>query len=158
MEKSNSGVKESNIIGGMVAGFVASLVSGLFIILAGAMAILPNYDYIKIQASFFTSLLGLAKDAAIIAWAIYFVFGTFIWGILYSLMQPKLAGNSQTKRGLIFGLFTWLIYMLILMPIAGEGLFALKYGIAAAIFTLLLNLIFGATLGATYNKTSDMGQ
>jgi Na+-transporting NADH:ubiquinone oxidoreductase subunit NqrC len=158
MERNNLGTKKANIPGGMTAGFVASLISGLFIILVGALAIIPNYNYIKIQASLFTSLFGLAKDAAIIAWVIYFVMGTFIWGTLYALMQPKLSGDTQTKKGLMFGVFTWLVYMMILMPIAGEGFFALKYGIAAVIFTLVLNLIFGAVLGATYNKASDIGK
>lgn len=141
----------------MAAGFVASVVSGLIIILAGALAILPNYHYIKVQASFFTSLLGLAKDAVIIAWIIYFVIGTFVWGTLYSLMQPKLAGNGQVTKGLIFGIFTWLVNMMIFLPIAGEGFFGLKYGIAASAFALVLNLIFGAILAATYSKTSEIG-
>lgn len=42
--------------------------------------------------------------------------------------------------------------MIIVMPMAGAGLFGLNIGIMAPVATLILHLIFGAVLGYTYAK------
>jgi len=53
-------------------------------------------------------------------------------------------------KGIIFGVFTWLMMMVTFMPLAGAGFFGAKVDISTHIGLLLLNLIFGAVLGVTY--------
>ena len=50
----------------------------------------------------------------------------------------------------MFGALAWLLMMLIPMPMAGAGLFVMKMGMMTPIMTLVLHLIWGAVLGATY--------
>ena len=40
--------------------------------------------------------------------------------------------------------------MIILMPMAGDGLFGLKLGLMAPAATLMLHMIFGAQMGWVY--------
>ncbi|MEO8599694.1 MAG: DUF6789 family protein [bacterium] len=47
-----------------------------------------------------------------------------------------------------------LIMIVILMPMAGAGLFWMKMGIMAAAMTLVLHLIFGAVLGWVYGRSA----
>ena len=47
---------------------------------------------------------------------------------------------------------TWLVMMLVLMPMAGAGLFGLRLGTMAPLMTLVLHLIFGIVLGWTYGQ------
>ena len=56
--------------------------------------------------------------------------------------------------GLILGVIGWLIMMIGMMPMAGQGLFGMQVGIMAPIMTLMLHLIFGAVLGWVYGKTT----
>ena len=43
-----------------------------------------------------------------------------------------------------------MMMVVVLMPMAGGGLFGLKLGVSAPIMTLMLHLIFGAVFGAYY--------
>lgn len=42
--------------------------------------------------------------------------------------------------------------MIMLMPMAGAGLFGIALGVMAPMMTLVLHLIFGAVLGWTYGR------
>lgn len=42
--------------------------------------------------------------------------------------------------------------MVVLMPMAGVGLFAMSMGAMAPVMTLVLHLVFGAVLGWTFGK------
>jgi len=42
--------------------------------------------------------------------------------------------------------------MIMVMPIAGAGLFGIHLGMGAPIATLVLHWVFGAVLGAVYGK------
>ena len=53
-------------------------------------------------------------------------------------------------KGIIFGVFTWLMMMVAFMPMAGAGFFGAKIGITAVVGLLILHLIYGVVLGATY--------
>jgi hypothetical protein len=44
--------------------------------------------------------------------------------------------------------------MIIFMPLAGHGLFALSLGPQATVATLVLHLIYGAVLGVAYAKVA----
>ena len=42
--------------------------------------------------------------------------------------------------------------MVVIMPMMGQGLFAVNMGMMAPVMTLILHLIFGMVLGASYQK------
>jgi len=54
-------------------------------------------------------------------------------------------------QGIILGLIGWLVMMVVIMPMAGAGLFALNLGIMAPIMTATLHVIFGAALGYVFS-------
>ena len=82
-------------------------------------------------------------------WVGYFVIGAVVWGIIYGWLEPSLPG-PPVARGLLFGVLAWLAMMIVFMPIAGQGLFAMAAGPMAAFATLVLHLVYGATLGLVY--------
>src|SRR5262249_44151595 len=53
-------------------------------------------------------------------------------------------------RGATFATGAWLLMMIVLMPMAGAGLFGLHLGVRAPIATLVLHWIYGAVLGGIY--------
>jgi hypothetical protein len=44
--------------------------------------------------------------------------------------------------------------MVVLMPMAGAGLFGMNMGVMAPMMTLVLHLIFGAVLGWVYGRSA----
>ncbi len=51
---------------------------------------------------------------------------------------------------MIFGVGAWIATMILVMPLAGAGLFGMNLGVAAPVMTLVLHVIYGAVLGGVY--------
>jgi hypothetical protein len=86
-----------------------------------------------------------------LGWIGHFVLGTIAWGTIYAAIQASLPG-TPVVRGLIFGALAWLEMMIVFMPLAGHGLFALSLGPQATVATLVLHLVYGAVLGVACAK------
>lgn len=80
--------------------------------------------------------------------------GTIGYGLAFALLGARLPGDL-VMQGVILSLIGWLIMMIVVMPIAGAGLFALSLGIGATIMTLLLHIVFGAVLGAVFKAIPE---
>ncbi|HEV7344756.1 MAG TPA: DUF6789 family protein [Devosia sp.] len=134
----------SNIVRGLIAGFAATLVLSALMVMKQMMGIMPELDI----AAMLTSMLSLPSVA--FGWLMHFMIGTIAWGIGYALVRHYLP-NSPIWSGILFGTVGWLLMMIVLMPMAGAGLFAMNMGIMSPIMTLVLHAIFGAVLGAVYH-------
>ncbi len=142
----------SRLMRGMMAGFVATFVVSMILVLRLAAGIMPWYDPIEImnlamQDAFDT------PDSRELAWGIHFAVGTLIWGFLYGLVTPYLPGRTHLLRGLAFGLISWLVVMVTVFPLAGSGLFGLGFGAIAPLSMLLAHVVFGLVIGAVYGRT-----
>jgi hypothetical protein len=133
----------SNALRGMVAGFVATLVLGALLLLKDTLGLWPQLNIITLLST----LGGISTPAA---WMDHFIVGTVVWGLLFSLFDAVGLNLPHWLRGVIFGVFAWLMMMLLFMPAAGAGLFGNKIGIVAPVVMLAMHLIYGAVLGATY--------
>ncbi len=76
--------------------------------------------------------------------------GTIGYGVVFALLVGRLPG-STVVQGIILGLIGWLVMMVVIMPMAGAGIFALNLGIMAPIMTAMLHVIFGAVLGYVFS-------
>jgi hypothetical protein len=133
----------SNALRGMIAGFVATLVLGALLLLKGSLGLWPQLNIITLL-----STLGGISTAA--AWMDHFIVGTVVWGLLFSLFDSVGARSAHWLRGVVFGVFAWLMMMVLFMPAAGAGLFGNKIGIVAPVVMLAMHLIYGVVLGAAY--------
>lgn len=139
----------NRLVRGMMAGFVATLVISTILILRLAAGIIPWYDPIEVMNLAAQDLLG-TPDSRMLAWGIHFAVGTLIWGVLFALLVPYLPGRTPTRRGLEFGVASWLVVMVTVFPLAGSGLFGLGLGLVAPLSMLLAHVVFGAVIGAVY--------
>ncbi|MBB3230186.1 MULTISPECIES: DUF6789 family protein [Halomonas] len=139
----------NRLVRGMMAGFVATLVISMILILRLAAGIIPWYDPIEVMNLAAQDLLG-TPDSRMLAWGIHFAVGTLIWGVLFALLVPYLPGRTPTRRGLEFGVASWLVVMVTVFPLAGSGLFGLGLGLVAPLSMLLAHVVFGAVIGAVY--------
>lgn len=139
----------ARLLRGVMAGFTATLVISLILVLRLAAGIIPWYDPIEVMNLAAQDLFG-TPDSRMLAWGIHFVVGTLIWGLLFALLVPYLPGRTPTRRGLEFGVASWLVVMVTVFPLAGSGLFGLGLGVVAPLSMLIAHLIFGAVIGAVY--------
>ncbi|MEC5291396.1 DUF6789 family protein [Aurantimonas sp. C2-6-R+9] len=128
---------------GMAAGLVATVLLSILMVMKGTMGLMSQLDVIRMIA-------GMTGMSAAIAWGVHFLLGTVIWGGLFAWINLAIPGDTQWLRGIVFGIGAWLAMMVLVMPAAGQGLFGLQLGIMAPVMTLILHVIYGAVLGATY--------
>src|SRR6266436_7672374 len=132
-----------NALKGMIAGFVATLILSGLMLLNSTMGLMPQINIVRMLAN-----LGTLSTTA--AWMDHFIVGVVIWGLLFAVYDGVATRPAHWLKGIIFGVFTWLMMMVTFMPLAGAGFFGAKVDISTHIGLLVLNLVFGAVLGVTY--------
>lgn len=135
----------SNPMRGAAAGFIASLVLAGIFLFESSYGVMPEVNVFRLLVNLGGGNLGQTS-----AWADHFIVGTLIWGLMFGMAEPLTARPARWLKGMIFGILAWLIMMLTLMPLAGFGFFGMKLGSSVPAGMLVLHLIFGAVLGASY--------
>jgi Family of unknown function (DUF6789) len=133
----------SNSVKGMAAGLVATLVLSALLLLKGTMELMPELNIIRL-------LMTVGGLSAVQAWMDHFIVGVVVWGLLFGVYDSLATRPAHWLKGIIFGVFAWLMMMLVFMPFAKAGIFGFRLGPMAAAVTLLYHLIYGAVLGTTY--------
>ena len=137
----------SNLVKGIIAGVIATIVLSFMMIIKAKMGVMPELNVISMLAA-------MMGGGALVGWLIHFMVGIG-YGIGFSKINSLLPSNSFIFKGVMLGIFGWLVMMIILMPMMGAGIFAMKMGMMAPIMTLMLHLIFGAVLGFVYNHLKN---
>lgn len=125
---------------GLLAGLFATVVLSLIMLGKAYIGLAPELDIPTMLASM------VSTDNVLIGWVIHFIIGTVGYGLAIAAFHAATL-SSPLQKGLILGGIGWLFMMLILMPLAGLGFFAMELTILAPALTLMLHLIFGALLG-----------
>ena len=128
---------------GFFAGLAGTAAFTGFQIAGSANGLLSGFDMI--------AMLGdLTGTGQIGGWVVQLVLGSIVWGGLFGALGRRLPGGAPVVRGAIFSVLPWLLLMLVLMPLAGHGLFGLALGPTAPVVTFGLHLIFGVVMGAVH--------
>lgn len=137
----------SRIGNGLIAGLAATVVLSGLMMMKASMGVMPALDLPTMIAGMMGS-----PDSPMLGWAVHFMIGIVGYGLAMAFLNEHLSGTSPTVHGVVIGLIGWLLMMVMVMPMAGAGMFAMKMGLMAPIMTLVLHLVFGAVLGWTYGK------
>lgn len=132
---------------GILVGFAATVVLSVLMMMKQAMGVMPELDPIAM----ITKMSG--SSTMMMGWVGHFVIGTAIWGLAFAALASKLPGPFWL-RGAIFATGAWLLMMIMVMPMAGAGLFGLNLGMMAPVATLMLHWIYGAVLGGVYGAST----
>jgi hypothetical protein len=138
------------LINDAIAGVVATIILSLMMLIKGKAGVMPGLDIISMVA-------GMMGGALFFGWVMHFMSGVG-YGVVFHLTYDKLPTNSLIIKGVILGVVGWLVMMLMLMPMAGAGLFGMKIGFMAPIMTRVLHAIFGAVLRFVYNKLPQVNK
>jgi hypothetical protein len=133
-----------NWLKGLVAGFIATVVLSALMLLKQRMGMVPQLNPIEML----TKMAGGSPPD--VGWVPHFLIGTVVWGSLFPIFDARVPAGSHWLNGILFGIGVWILMMVLVMPMAGAGLFGMALGIMVPIATLVLHLIYGAVLGGTY--------
>jgi hypothetical protein len=129
---------------GMVAGLVATLVLSGLLLLKATMHLVPELNIIRLLGN-------LGSINTVQAWMDHFIVGVIVWGLLFAAYDSVAERPaSYPLKGILFGIFTWLVMMVAFMPLAKAGFFGAKYGPIGAVVTLFYHLVYGVVLGTAY--------
>ncbi len=134
---------------GLLAGLAATVVLSLLMVLKAMMGVMPQLDLPKMLAGMVGS-----PDMPLIGWIVHFAIGIVVYGVAIAVLDSKLPGTSRVGHGIMLAVIGWLVMMVMLMPMAGAGLFGMSLGVMAPVMTLVLHLIFGAVLGWVYGRSA----
>jgi hypothetical protein len=133
----------SNSMKGMIAGFIATLVLSALLMLKSTMALAPHLNIIYL-------LTQMGSIGTVAAWMDHFIVGTVVWGLLFGAFDAVYEKGAYWLKGVGFGIFAWLMMMIMFLPLAKAGFFGSKIGLEAPTVTLIYHLVFGMVLGVTY--------
>jgi hypothetical protein len=128
---------------GFGAGLVATIVLSIFMVVMPAIGLLPGLNLVAVLSH------ALGAQSAVAGWIAHYVVGVLLWGALFAWLDGKMF-FPHWINGLLFASVVWLGVMLVIMPIAGEGVFGWRIGIVTPTITLFLHWIYGAVLGSVY--------
>ena len=136
----------------LAAGLCGSAAHSGLMFLKSWMGWLPSFHpYEDIQAAL-SRLVGGSVSPAI-PWALSFLNGAVVLGILFGRLYRVLPGRSGAAKGVVFGVFGWMAMGVVLFPVLGQGLFASRAGLGArpALFSLAMLLTYSIIMGIAYS-------
>jgi len=145
---------KQNISKGIAAGFIATVVLTMFMMIKTKMGVMPELNPIMTLTNLSAEAFGITPNIAL-GWFLHFGLGSITWGVAFALFNTIIPGNAQLTKGIFFGGLAWLAMMFGLMPISGQGIMGLNGGVMVPVMTLVLHVIFGSALGLAYKKLNQ---
>lgn len=127
----------------LVAGFVATAVLSAMMLMKRSMRLMPEMDMIGMNSG----MMGVSRG---IGWMLRFVVGTVVYGLAFLWVFSPIWPDGYWLGGAVLGLVGWLIAMLMMMPMAGNGVFGMKLGAKVPMMSLVMHVVCGAVLGLVY--------
>ncbi|MBT6177607.1 MAG: hypothetical protein HOI23_10195 [Deltaproteobacteria bacterium] len=137
----------STITEGIKAGFIGTVAMSAIMFAKDMMGVMPELNVIHMLAN----MMGMS---VLMGWVMHFMIGSLVWGVGFTIIYTLLPGKSATTKGISFGVLAWLGMMVMVMPMAGAGLFGLNMGIVAPMMTLMLHIVFGWVMGRVFTSQS----
>jgi len=137
----------ADLFKGITAGLIATLAVTAVLAVNAVTSLFPSLNLIAL-----VNVTLHAPPHALAGWIVHGTAAAAAGGSVYAWLEPRLDADHPVKRGILFGVATWLASMLLFMPAAGAGVFGLRIGVHLPIATLLLHLGYGALLGWLYDR------
>lgn len=80
----------------IVAGFIATVVLSILMLIKVAMGLMPHLNVIHMLAGMAHARMGLPVSP-VIGWVAHFLIGTVLWGIVFAALYPALPGHGAGR-------------------------------------------------------------
>lgn len=142
----------------LAAGLCGSAAHSGLMFLKSWMGWLPSFHPYEDLQQMLSELIG-GSVHPLVPWALSFLNGAVVLGILFGRTYRLLPGRGGAAKGFVFGVFGWLAMGVLLFPMLDRGLFASRVGLGVlpALFSLAMLLTYSIIMGIAYsalNRTS----
>jgi hypothetical protein len=136
----------------LAAGVCGSAAHSGLMFLKSWMGWLPSFHPYEDLQQMLSHLVGSSVHP-LVPWALSFLNGAVVLGILFGRTYRLLPGRSGAAKGFVFGMFGWIAIGALFFPMLGQGLFAMQIGLGLlpALFSLLMLLTYGLIMGVAYS-------
>jgi len=119
------------------------------------LGLLPSFQPYEALQEFLNRQIGVELDP-IAAWVLSFISGATIVGFIFGRSYQRLPGKTGAAKGLVFGLFAWVLMGSLFFPVIGLGFFGVKTGLGSspALFSLVMLLTYSVVMGLVYAALS----
>ena len=138
-----SSMNPGRLARGFSWGVVATIAMSVLMILGVVTGISPMPR--PIPAALVVAVFGEGLPTPLImllAAASHLAYGGFWGAILATLTRP-----ATIWKGIVLGVFLWFVMQIVVLPFLGWGFFGVAISPRVAVATLILHLVYGATLG-----------
>jgi len=139
------GVLMGYILSGVQGGVWATFVTAALMLMNNAIREIPELHIVRTLSA----ILG-TPDHVAVAWLVFLAIGILL-GVVFAVIAPRFPIRSNMVKGLLFGFAVWLGMMLLIMPLAGAGFFAVNRPAVVPMATLVLSLVYGMILATSYS-------
>lgn len=142
----------------LAAGLCGSAAHSGLMFLKSRMGWLPSFNPYEDLQHMLGHLVG-GSVHPLVPWALSFLNGAVVLGILFGRTYRLLPGRSGAAKGFVFGVFGWVVMGVLFFPMLGRGLFATGAGLGMlpALFSLLMLLTYGMIMGIAYSVLNRTG-
>jgi hypothetical protein len=137
----------ADLFRGITAGLIATLAVTAVLAVNAVIGLFPSLNFIALVNATLH-----APSHALAGWVVHGTAAAVAGGAIYAWLEPHLDADRPVKRGILFGVGTWIASMVLFMPAAGAGAFGLRLGAHVPIAALLLHLGYGTLLGWMYDR------
>jgi uncharacterized protein DUF6789 len=140
----------------LAAGLCGTAAHSGLMFLKLRMGLLPSFHPYEDLQQRLNELIG-GSVHPVIPWALTFLNGAVVLGILFGRTYRLLPGHSGAAKGFVFGVFGWILMGVLFFPTLGQGLFALQAGpgMLPALFSLLMLLTYSMIMGIAYSALNQ---
>ncbi len=119
------------------AGLCGSAAHTGLMLLKSRMGWLPSFHPYEDLQQALSQLVGGSVDP-LVPWALSFLNGAVVLGIVFGRSYRLLPGRSGAAKGFVFGVLGWIAMGVLFFPMLGRGLFATGAGLGLlpALFSL----------------------
>jgi len=140
------------------AGLCGSAAHTGLMLLKSRMGWLPSFHPYEDLQQALSQLVG-GSVHPLVPWALSFLNGAVVLGIVFGRSWRLLPGRSGAAKGFVFGVLGWIAMGVLFFPMLGRGLFATGAGLGLlpALFSLLMLLSYGVIMGIAFSALNGTG-
>jgi hypothetical protein len=89
----------------------------------------------------------------VLGWMAHIILGVVVFPVAYTFVAFPFLPGPPPLRGALWGVALWIVVEVMVMPMAGNGLFNSTHGGSKAVMVALMgHVVYGALLGAIAGK------
>jgi hypothetical protein len=142
----------SGIWKSLAAGLCGSAAHSGLMFWKSRMGLLPSFHPYEDLQQMLSHLVGGSVNLWV-PWALSFLNGAVVLGILFGRTYRLLPGRGGAAKGVAFGVFGWIMMGVLFFPMLDRGLFATRVGLGVlpALFSLVMLLTYSIIMGIAYS-------